>query len=177
MRVDLTFDRLLGDQDRRLISALSDAVYPSNGAHGLSTLPIQWAPQTIRALVWDHSRLVCHVGALVRSAVIDSRPVPVGGIGGVVTAPGHRKHGYARAALSAMHQHLIEDQRVSFLLLFCPAEFCGFYERLGWRVFAGTAQVLQQDEVVSFTLNRAMVRSGTEAAPRSGTLDLRGAPW
>jgi aminoglycoside 2'-N-acetyltransferase I len=177
MRVDLTFDRLLGDPERRVISALSDAGCPSSAARDGRALPIRWAPQTIRALVWDKSRLTCHVGALVRSAMIDGRPTPIGGIGGVVTAPDYRKRGHARAALGKMQQHLINDQRVSFLLLFCPAELCGFYERLGWRVFAGTAQVLQQDEVVAFTLNRAMVRSGTEAAPRGGTLDLRGAPW
>jgi predicted acetyltransferase len=109
--------------------------------------------------------------------VIDSRTAPVGGIGGVMTAPDRRKRGHARAALAAMLRHLIDDQRVSFVMLFCPVDLCGFYERLGWRPFAGTPLVRQQGDVVEFTLNRAMVRSGTEAAPRGGTLDLRGAPW
>ena len=113
----------------------------------------------------------------MRSAVIDGRPRPVGGIVGAVTAPDHRKHGYARAALAAMLQHLIEDQRVSFVLLFCPDDLYSFYQRLGWELFAGVPLVQQRDETVEFTLNRAMVRSGTEAAPRAGTLDLRGAPW
>lgn len=177
MRVDLTFDRLLGDPERQVISALSDAVCAPNTAPGGRTPPIQWAPQTIRALVWDESRLIGHVGALVRSALIDGRPAPVGGIGGVVTAPDYRKRGHARAALAAMQRHLIDDQRVSFLLLFCAVDLCGFYERLGWWVFAGVPLVQQQGDIVEFTLNRAMVHSGTEAAPRGGTLDLRGAPW
>ena len=69
MRIDLTPDHLLSAAARRQINELSDAVYPPGSTPDWATAPIQWAPQTIRAMVWDDMRLVCHVGALVRDAL------------------------------------------------------------------------------------------------------------
>jgi predicted acetyltransferase len=175
MRVDLTPDHLLSTATRQRIGELSDAVYPS--PPDWATAPIQWASQSIRAMIWDEERLVCHVGALVRSALIDGHSVLVGGIGGVMTAPARQRQGHARAALTAMRRHLIDAQQVAFSLLFCATDLHPFYGPLGWKLFAGTPLVEQQNATVEFTLNRAMVQDGTEVAPAGGLLDLRGPPW
>src|ERR1700719_4326376 len=107
MRTDLTPDHLLSAATRKQINELSDAVYPPGSTPDWATAPIQWAPQTIRAMVWDDMRLVCHVGALVRDALTDGRPVLIGGIGGAMTAPDTRRRGHARTALAAIRSHLI----------------------------------------------------------------------
>jgi predicted acetyltransferase len=177
MRVELTPDNLLSAATRQRIDELSDAVYPPGSASDWATAPIQWAPQTIRAMIWDEDRLVCHVGALVRTALIDGHSVQVGGIGGVMTAPARRRQGHARAALTAMRHHLIDERQVAFSLLFCAADLRPFYGQLGWKLFGGTPLVEQQNTTVEFTLNRAMVQDGTEVAPDEGALDLRGPPW
>ena len=128
-------------------------------------------------MIWDEERLICHVGALVRSALIDRRSVLVGGIGGVMTAPARRRQGHARAALTAMRRHLIDAQRVAFSLLFCAADLHPFYGKLGWKLFEGAPLVEQLNMTVAFTLNRAMVQDGIEAAPTGGRLELKGPPW
>ena len=81
-------------------------------------------------MIWDEERLVCHVGALVRSALIDGHAVLVGGIGGAMTAPARRRQGHARAALTAMRRHLIDERQVAFPLLFCAADLYRFYRQL-----------------------------------------------
>ena len=177
MRIDLTPDPLLSTATRQRIDELSDTVYPPGSAPDWAAAPIRWAPQTIRAMIWDEDRLVCHVGALVRSALLDGRAVPVGGIGGVMTAPARRRQGHARAALTAMRHHLIDERQVAFSLLFCAADLHPFYGQLGWKLFAGTPLVEQQNTTVEFTLNPAMVQDGTEVAPAGGLLELRGPPW
>jgi predicted acetyltransferase len=177
MRVDLTPDNLLSTATRRRINELSDAVFTTGSTPDWGAAPIQWAPQTVRAMVWDEERLVCHVGALVRSALIDGRSVLVGGIGGAMTAPAHRRQGHARAALTAMRHHLVDERQVAFSLLFCAADLYRFYGQLGWKLFADTPLVEQQNTTVAFTLNRAMVQDGTGVAPDGGMLDLRGPPW
>ncbi len=177
MRVDLTRDHLLSAATRQRIDELSDAVYPPGSTPDWATAPIQWAPQTIRAMIWDEERLICHVGALVRSALLDGHAVLVGGIGGAMTAPARRRQGHARAALTAMRHHLIDERQVAFSLLFCAADLYRFYGQLGWKPFTGAPLVEQQNTTVEFTLNRAMVQDGTEVAPDDGALDIRGPPW
>jgi predicted acetyltransferase len=177
MRLDVTPDHLLSAADRQLINLLSDAVYPAGSAESWAEMPIQWAPQTIRVLIWEESRLVSHVGALVRAAALDGRSVQIGGIGGVMTRPGDQGRGYAKAGLVAMGHHLIDELQISFSLLFCASSLYSFYEKLDWRLLPIVPLVEQQGRAVPFTLNRAMVQDGIDSAPAAGTLDLCGPPW
>jgi Acetyltransferase (GNAT) domain len=176
MRIDLKLDYLLTSAERQTINELSDAVYPP-GAIPDWGLWAEWAPQTVRAMLWEDKRLVCHVGALIRDALIDGRAVRVGGIGGVMTAPGSRKRGLARAALGAMRAYLVDDQQVSFSLMFCSDNLRGFYGKLDWRLFADLPLVEHHGVAMEFTLNPAMVQDGICLAPDAGRLDLRGPPW
>ena len=99
MRIDLKLDGLLTSVERQAINELSDAVYPPGAIPDWAPGQAEWAPQTFRAMLWENKQLVCHAGGLIRDALIDGRAVRVGGIGGVMTAPGSRKRGYARATL------------------------------------------------------------------------------
>jgi hypothetical protein len=176
MHIDVTPDQLLGAAARCRIMELSNEVYPPGSIPDwVGTM--QWAPKTIHTMVWNEGLLVSHVGALVRDVIIDGRLMQVGGIGGVMTAPAARRRGHARAALAAMGRHVIDDQQVSFLLLFCPADLYAFYEHLGWQSFKNAPVVDQGSKRVQLTFCRTMVRDGKEIAPASGILDLRGPPW
>lgn len=176
MRIDLKLDYLLTSTEREAINELSGAVYPPGAVPDWGSWA-EWAPQTVRAMLWEDRRVVCHVGALVRDALIDGRAVRVGGIGGVMTAPELRKRGFARAALAAMRTYLVDDQRTSFSLLFCADNLHGFYSKLGWRLFADLPFVEHGGVAMEFTLNPAMVQDGIGVAPDAGRLDLRGPPW
>ena len=121
--------------------------------------------------------MVCHVGALIRAAIIDGHAVRVGGVGEVMTAPDARRRGHATAALKAMCRHLIEVRQISFLMLFCAPTLYGFYGRLGWRPFTGKLLTGQRGDSIAFPLDPPLVQDGREAVPAGGTLDLRGPPW
>ena len=58
MRIDLKLDHLLTSAERQAINQLSDAVYPP-GAIPWGLAPTEWAPQTVRAMLWEDERLVC----------------------------------------------------------------------------------------------------------------------
>ena len=176
MRIDLKLDHLLTSVERQAINELSDAVYPPGVMPDWGSWS-EWAPQTIRAMLWEDGRLACHVGALIRDALTDGRAARVGGIGGVMTAPGSRKRGFARAALAAMRSYLVNDQQVAFSLMFCASHLHSFYGKLDWRLFADTPLVEHRGGAMEFTLNPAMVQDGICLAPDAGRLDLRGPPW
>lgn len=177
MRVDLKPDHLLTSPEREAINKLSDAVYPPGATPDWGLAPIEWAPQTVRVMLWEDEQLVCHVGALIRDALIDGRAVRVGGIGGVMTAPASRRCGCARAALAAMRTYLVDDHDVSFSLMFCEDHLHSFYGKLGWRLFADPPLVEHHGIAVEFTLNPAMVQDGSGSAPDAGRLELKGLPW
>jgi len=121
--------------------------------------------------------MVCHVGALLRAAIMDGRAVRVGGVGEVMTAPDARRLGYATAVRPVMCRHLIEVQHVSFLMLFCAPALRGFYARLGWRPFAGKLFIGQRGSSMEFHLDAPMVQDGGQTVPPAGILDLSGPPW
>jgi hypothetical protein len=76
-----------------------------------------------------------------------------------------------------MRAYLVDDQKVSFSLLFCADNLHSFYGKLDWRLFADPPLVEHLGMTIGFTLNPAMVQDGIDSAPAAGRLDLRGPPW
>src|SRR5581483_9271066 len=163
MRIDLKLDCLLTSAERQAINELSDAVYPPGSIPDWGSWA-EWAPQTVRAMLWEDKQMVCHVGTLIRDALIDGHAVRIGGIGGVMTASRSRKRGFASTALKAMRAYLVGDEKVSFSLMFCAEDLHGFYGKLGWRLFADRPLVRHHKLPMEFTLNRAMVQDGVGVA-------------
>ena len=176
-RIDIQDDTGLTAADRRALTALSQAVHPPGSPPNPVTAGIEWADATIRAMAWQEGRMVCHVGALLRAAMMDERAVRVGGVGEVMTAPDVRRQGHATALLPVMCRHLSEVQQVSFLMLFCAPALRGFYGRLGWRPFTGKLFIGQRGGSIEFPLDPPLVQDGTRTVPASGILDLCGPPW
>ena len=170
-------DSLLTAADRRSLDNLSNMIRPPGSPPNPVTAGLEWADATIRAMAWQEGHLVCHVGALIRTAVMNDRAVTVGGVGEVMTAPDARRQGHATAVLPVMCRHLIDVQQVSFLMLFCAPALYGFYGRLGWRPFAARLLIRRYGESIEFPLEPPRVQDGAETVPEVGMLDLRGPPW
>jgi GNAT superfamily N-acetyltransferase len=139
---------------------------------------VKWAQADQRALVrTDEGLLVSHAGAFVRQAEWDGLPVKLGGIGGVVTHPGHRRQGYARAAIKRALTWLHDEPAVAFALLFCEPHNVPYYAKQGWQGFEGAVIVRQPGGTGPFTLFHAMTLAIRNRNALRGTLDLRGEPW
>ena len=137
-----------------------------------------WAWPTWSALVKADQRLVAHAGIIYRVIQIGDLRVPVGGIAGVMTLPGWRQRGYARAALAKATAFVGMQLWAPFAVVICPREDVVFYEHLGWRMTEAPiwcdqpgGRVKLENEVTLF-----MACQGDADWP-SGAIDLGGAPW
>ncbi|MGO9358095.1 MAG: GNAT family N-acetyltransferase [Xanthobacteraceae bacterium] len=151
--------------------------WPDAARATLSWGHIEFAHAEFRVLVErEGDGLVCHVGIHRRRATLDGRPVHVGGIGGVVTRPGHQKHGYATLALNAALATLKHEGSIGFAVLFCEPHNEAFYRARGWHDFAGEVIAEQPGGTGRFDAMKPMVFDLVQR-PRKGTLDLCGLPW
>jgi aminoglycoside 2'-N-acetyltransferase I len=176
----VTLDRIedLADADREALRSLSLAVYPPETSADWPGRQIEWsAPEWCVRVLGEDGAPVSYVGIVLREARHDGRPVRVGGIGGVKTHPAARGRGLASVGIQRAVEFFREQPDVGFAVLVCEARLIGYYERLGWREFAGRLLVRQRGVVVEFTFNRVMTCGVRSAAPRAGVIDLLGPPW
>lgn len=168
----------LSDAERADLTALSRAVFPPEVLAELPGRDLEWSPPEGRVFVRaGGAGLVCVAGVIVRPALHDGRPVLIGGIGGVMTHPAHRRQGYAAHAVLRALELLRAQAGVAFGLLVCESELAGYYGRLGWRDFAGRLLVTQRGVPTEFVFNRVMVCGASDSAPAVGMIDLLGPPW
>ena len=111
-----------------------------------------------------------------RAALAGGQPVRLGGIGGVSTLPGQRKHGFARAVLESAAAFMRDSLRVDFGLLLCAPEMVDYYGRLGWQAVPGPLQFDQPSGKRTWH-DVTMVLPCQKAAWPEGVIDLRGLPW
>jgi predicted acetyltransferase len=141
---------------------------------------VVWAQADKRVLVADEKGdVVCHVGLYLRDATWDDRAVRIGGIGGVATRADCRRRGLAASAMQRAADEMRDVEGVDFGFLTCAPRHVPFYQRLGWRPFAG--QIFVEQPQGRIRLDRLNVTGpmvlDLELAPRSGVLDLEGLPW
>jgi hypothetical protein len=157
---------------------LTEAVYPPEENADWPGRKLEWAQATVGVRVVDPSGwLVSYVGVLTRNALLDGRPVVIGGIGGVKTHPDARGLGYAALGLTQATEWFREQPRVDFGLLVCDSSLLDYYGRLGWLRFDGRLLTSQNGTTVEFTFNQVMTQPIHFPAPRSGVIDLQGPPW
>jgi uncharacterized protein (TIGR01244 family) len=92
--------------------------------------------QEVRFVLYAEAGPASHVAVLKHHARANGRPVLIGGIGGVVTAPAFQRRGHAARLVRHATTFLREEWKVDFALLFCIDRMRGYYERLGWRKVA-----------------------------------------
>jgi GNAT superfamily N-acetyltransferase len=168
----------LSDAERADLTALSQAVFPPEVLAALPGRHLEWAAPEGRVFVrTGGAGLVCVAGVVFRTALYDGRPVLIGGIGGVMTHPAHRRQGYAAHAVRHALELLRAQTGVAFGLLVCESQLAAYYGRLGWGEFAGRLLVTQRGVPAEFVFNRVMVCEVCGSAPAVGTIDLLGPPW
>jgi GNAT superfamily N-acetyltransferase len=134
---------------------------------------IKWAHADLRVLVeTPEDGPACHVGTLTWNG----RELHIGGIGGVVTHPDHRRRGYASVALDAATRTMRDRKDVQFGLLFCEPQNFAFYQARGWHPFEGEVYAEQPEGRVRFEAMAPLIFH-IKRSPRTGVIDLCGLPW
>ena len=180
MDVSIKLTRIseLSEADRAEVRGLSQAVYPPEVAASWPGRLLEWANSEWCVRIWgSDGELVSYVGVLLREGTLDTRPVLMGGLGGVATHPAARRRGYAEQGLRTAVEFFRETPEVAFALLVCEQNLIPYYARLGWHEFCGELIVRQYGKPGLFTFNRVMTLKIASEAPLVGTIDLRGPPW
>jgi GNAT superfamily N-acetyltransferase len=161
--MSIEIDILNGAAALPLAEPLLRAAWPG-AAHG---------PADFRVLLEDDSDgVIAHVAILRRKAVLDGRPVHVGGLGGLTTRADLRRRGHATLALNAALQTLKHEGSLGFALLFAPADLVPFFAARGWHAFEGEVLATGADGLSLSPLVHDLV-----LRPRRGRLDLQGPRW
>jgi GNAT superfamily N-acetyltransferase len=169
-----------GEAGAAAVESLQALVYPPEMLKTWVGRDVTWAHAFQRVLVREAKGgpVLSHVGVFVREIEWDGLPVTIGGIGAVMTHPGHRRQGHARAALRRALTYLHDEAKVAFALLFVEPPNVHFYANQGWHRFEGEVWVKQPDGVAPFTQFGAMTLGIRHAAGATrGKIDLRGLPW
>jgi aminoglycoside 2'-N-acetyltransferase I len=175
--MSIEIDILNGSKSWPIAEPLFNEVWPRHVVEKLSWGHIQWGHPELRVLIEGPSGgLACHIGLYFRTVSWNGRKYHVGGIGGVMTKPEHRRQGYASMALDAAIQTLRDHEAVQFALLVCEPHNIAFYQSRGWHPFAGEIYAEQPQGRVLFEAMSPFVFD-LKRAPRQGVIDLCGLPW
>ena len=130
---------------------------------------------------------VRHDGLLVSSLYVNERRILVngqqqhaGGIRGVLTDPGYRRRGFARAALQRGMTFMLDELQVELGLLLSSQMAVPLYQGLGWQIFDGPVLCEQPDGPINYTElmpghpPMVLLPAGGTA---SGAIDMCGLPW
>ena len=137
---------------------------------------LQWRPTEKHVLIVESGRNICHVGLVKHTVAVDGNPVPVAGIGGVLTRPECRGRGYARIAMKAAEAFALSQMEVDFMLLFCRPALQSWYEGLGWMKVSSAVWIEQQQRTIVQPLVSMVRCLGPKQWPL-GEVRLGCLPW
>ena len=137
---------------------------PGPDPFGLQGLSLSWREKEWHFFLDVDGEPVSHVGVLRLDVRVDGVPVPVAGLGGVITEPGFQGRGFAQTLLREATAFMTDELGADFGFLFCLPRLVPFYERLGWQTLPPPVFIEQPGGVIESPLE-CMV------------LPLRGWPW
>lgn len=87
--------------------------------------------QQIQIIYLHNTKVICHVGVMIKSCEFENQVYKVAGITGVITHPKYQKKGYA---LKLLHEAklLMKAEGVDFSIFTCHEELVSFYQNAGW---------------------------------------------
>ena len=156
--------------DWKYLTGWKDRVFPEEGRG------FKWSPSRWHILAHDEpQRPIAHLGFNAFSIGLDDQiDVDVVGVGGVVVRPEYQGRGIPGLLFDALHESRRARQLSGWFTLFCPARLVGYYERFGYRKYAGQLTFLQ-DGVETSTNAFGFMYRGPELAQR--WLKVHSHPW
>jgi GNAT superfamily N-acetyltransferase len=120
------FDTSLSDEDRHILLGWSEDPF------GINHLHLKGRRKDFHFLGYEKGQLVSHVGLVKDEVQVAGNPMPVAGIGGVVTIPSARGKGYAHILLQHAAGYVCAEMNVEYGMLFCLPALIPFYQSAGW---------------------------------------------
>lgn len=168
-RVVIQTDALTEAQRQHLFSFEPDVF-------GLRHLNLEWEPKTRFFPVQVAGQVVANAGLVARTVYVGGEPIPVAGVGSVVTRPESRGRGHATAAIEAALTYARREGSADFAMLFCRAPLMPFYARMGFLPLPPPVLIEQQGTRLPSPLE-VMVRPLTDRQWSPGPVDVNGRPW
>jgi GNAT superfamily N-acetyltransferase len=119
---------------------------------------------------------VSHVGVLRHDVRVDGVPVPVAGLGGVITEPGFQGRGFAQALLREAVAFMRDELGADFGFLFCLPRLVLFYEGQGWRTLPRPIRIEQPGGALESPVE-VMVLPLRDRPWPPGKVETQSLPW
>ncbi|HEY1629459.1 MAG TPA: GNAT family N-acetyltransferase [Tepidisphaeraceae bacterium] len=143
---------------------------------GIETLGLQWRRKDWHVLLEIDGFLVSHAGIVKKQSLsVGDEQLMVCGIGGVVTIPEARNHGYARQVLQSAITFIAEDAESEFAMLFCREALIDFYSQENWMELP-TPVFIQQTNSIPSPL-AVMIKCVRPRKWPVGPVRVNGLPW
>lgn len=127
-------------------------------------------------LVYDDENLV-GFGAIFRREIrFDMKTLFMGGVGGIIIAPSHRKMGYGTMIMKEVHRIIFSALKCDLGCLLCLRETIEFYKELGWRTSDAKVLVDRAGEKVPWP-EFFMYHPKDDKDIQVKEIDLCGFPW
>jgi GNAT superfamily N-acetyltransferase len=139
-------------------------------------IPYQWANPDWYVLALMDSVLISRLSIVRHVVSVGEQPVPVGGIGGVITHPKWRGCKIASAALKKVVEFITSELNVEFILLLCRQKVAPVYARLGWKPVDGPTIFWQRGRKLTYPELTMILECGRKPWP-AGPIDVCGLPW
>jgi len=170
MKIEIKYEGQLTQPEHLLVDKLSAEVFPPEGT------ALKWSKVDWHVLLWEGDELASHIEIIERTATVGSRPVRLGGIGGVATRVQWRRRGLAEAALKTAQAFLREKLAVEFGLLVCGEILIHYYAKFGWKLLERTMLIDQPQGKVTYS-EPIMILPVCKQDWPAGEIDLCGLPW
>ncbi|WP_320112688.1 hypothetical protein [Draconibacterium orientale] len=92
----------------------------------------EWHTPHLIAIAYLGNKIISIRYIIKTSALFDSKPVIVGGTGGLLTLPSYRGFGIAKKTFKYVDNHLFNQLNVECGLFICGEQLVHYYRKLGW---------------------------------------------
>ena len=142
---------------------------------------LEWRQKDLHFLFDDDAtgRALAHVSLLRQEVDVGNgrETIPVGGIGGVFTAPAARGHGHAAVLIDHALDYAREKLACRFGMLLCNSSVRPYYGKLGWQIVADPVTILRGGQSIRCPTNVMVKPLVAGAIWPAGEVDLRSRPW
>jgi len=146
---------------------------------GTEFTELEWRKKDLHFIVDDPatSRPLAHVSLLRQEVSVGDERIPVGGIGGVFTAPAARGQGYAAKLIEHALDYARDRLDCRFGILLCNDRLRPYYAKLGWQPITDPVTIIHHDEPIRCPTNVMVKPLVAGAAWPAGAVDLHSRPW